>query len=628
MNYRLTSFLLITAIMIYALPATLGARPHSLPMTLDYAMMQSLVLRNYYTGPEATSVVLDEDDGCRKITLSDPRFSEIDGQLAFETKLRVKIGETFFNNCWSPLVWEGYLVLHEEPYINASDWTMSFNVLDSRLLTLKRKPASIAGIVWNLVKENVHGYLAGIKIDLALPVKQLREFLTPLFTQLQSQETITLVKSIQPGTIGITSQGLKINNTIEIPDRFYARPQIVEKQLTEHEIESFISMWEKWDTFLITILLSLLDQPLLDEERQILLDAVLESRYNFVHELNTPVSTHDFVREQFILTWEQIHTIFRRHLSDEADKSLLSYLAFFSASDALRSLDAVGPSLGIEITRDGFTRLIRLLLDDDFPTTTLSMRPNPQLRELLGLKSWDKRQPSTRIQNPGQAVTAALHKLKSAVFCLNCAWASDTGKAGWTREMMSKWICDRPGFDTYLANVRHLLQENALSTIESGRLSEKHEPLFHQMVMATAWQESCFRQYKQDKTGMISYLRSYNNTSVGIMQVNERVWKGIYDIESLRWDIGYNARAGCEILDIYFNRYALRYMKKMGDTSDWSNQKFAGSIYAMYNGGPRHFRKFLSRHEQNRLYKSDRLFKEKFQWVENEKWQQLTKCLF
>jgi soluble lytic murein transglycosylase-like protein len=146
------------------------------------------------------------------------------------------------------------------------------------------------------------------------------------------------------------------------------------------------------------------------------------------------------------------------------------------------------------------------------------------------------------------------------------------------------------------------------------------------MVMATAWQESCLKHYLM-RDEAPAYVRSYNKTSVGLMQINERVWKGIYDINRLRWDIHYNAKAGCEILDIYVNRYALRYMKKIQGADTWPDLKFAGCVYAMYNGGPREFKKFLGRYKAKRLYKSDRLFKQKFEWVKAAAWENLSACM-
>ena len=84
--------------------------------------------------------------------------------------------------------------------------------------------------------------------------------------------------------------------------------------------------------------------------------------------------------------------------------------------------------------------------------------------------------------------------------------------------------------------------------------------MFPKVVLATAWQESCMRQFLIKKKKIV-YLRSSNGSSVGVMQINERVWREIYDIDRLRWNIRYNARAGCEILDLYVTK-SIKNLKK------------------------------------------------------------------
>ena len=108
------------------------------------------------------------------------------------------------------------------------------------------------------------------------------------------------------------------------------------------------------------------------------------------------------------------------------------------------------------------------------------------------------------------------------------------------------------------------------------------------------------------------------------MQINERVWRGLYDHSRLRWDIAYNALAGCEIAELYLRKYALKdsSWRKNGDM-----QLLAQSIYAMYNGGPGEYKKFLARARTGKLYSSDRLFLQKLRWVDQKKWEQIKDCL-
>jgi hypothetical protein len=357
------------------------------------------------------------------------------------------------------------------------------------------------------------------------------------------------------------------------------------------------------------------------------LDTVLETRYAFLEEMSRPAAGTDFVRQQFIDAWEMLHPVFRRHLSDEAASSVISALAFFTASDALKSLDALGPGLGIEITSNGFSRLVRLLITDKLPAMPASEDQNPRLRQLLGLQKWEGLK--TGALAPGIkrfAPFALTGRLVQALGPAQAMASTEEPKLP-SQEAMAQWLFVPPELDDHLKAMLALLNPLSRSVLQKSRLPEKHHPLFQRLVLATAWQETCFRHYIRNRAGGITYLVSYNDTSVGIMQINERVWKGIYDIRRLRWDIQYNAAAGCEILDIYVNRYALRYMKTIKDAQNLSDEMLTGSIYAMYNGGPRQFKKFLARSRNNTLYKSDKLFRQKYHWVNQELWQHLSDCL-
>ena len=109
-----------------------------------------------------------------------------------------------------------------------------------------------------------------------------------------------------------------------------------------------------------------------------------------------------------------------------------------------------------------------------------------------------------------------------------------------------------------------------------------------------------------------------------LMQINERVWRGLYKTDSLRWNIEYNARAGAEILDHYLKDYAL---KKMDPANPLDHDTLGRAVYAMYNGGPGQYKKYLDRQRSGKLYSSDKLFQEKFDWVSAADWGKISKCL-
>ncbi|HXW84484.1 MAG TPA: hypothetical protein VEJ86_08770 [Candidatus Binataceae bacterium] len=94
------------------------------------------------------------------------------------------------------------------------------------------------------------------------------------------------------------------------------------------------------------------------------------------------------------------------------------------------------------------------------------------------------------------------------------------------------------------------------------------------------------------------------------MQVNKHVWRGFYNLDKLRWDVLYNAGAGCEILT-----------QLMGGVIDRSSPQnppsyveVARSTYAAYNGGPGAYKRWR-RHEPEPMRSIDGAFYQKFRAV-------------
>ena len=206
-------------------------------------------------------------------------------------------------------------------------------------------------------------------------------------------------------------------------------------------------------------------------------------------------------------------------------------------------------------------------------------------------------------------------------FFLSPAWAD---KASSSRPKdIRQWIVPAEGIDEYLGRVREVLTQSVEPFLISERIPEVYRKTFSLMVPAVAWQESCFRQFIE-KRGRITYLRSYNGTSVGLMQIHERVWRGIYDLKKLRWNIRYNAAAGCEIITLYMTQYAL---SNWNSSSPMDADILTQAVYAMYNGGPEQYDKYMRRLKSDQLYASDKLFQEKMGWVKNNSWQSINQCL-
>ncbi|MGH7805682.1 MAG: lytic transglycosylase domain-containing protein, partial [Candidatus Binatia bacterium] len=167
------------------------------------------------------------------------------------------------------------------------------------------------------------------------------------------------------------------------------------------------------------------------------------------------------------------------------------------------------------------------------------------------------------------------------------------------------------------------LRSTAGLVAASRQLKGDSGDAFRKLVPATAWQESCWRQFVA-RAGEVTYIRS-SRGSVGIMQVNERVWRGFYDAHRLRWDVSYNARAGAEILEQYFASAQDRM-----PVAEKDSKRLALATYAAYNGGPQQLRRYLdTKRKPSRALARvvDKLFGEKFDAPDGELEAKVSGCL-
>ena len=629
--------LVIVCLMIAA-PMTAGADRVSFPLQIDYKLLRSLVIQSAFTSPGPSAVLEDASDPCRKITISEPRFFVKNAKFQFETRLKVNAGTEFAGKCRLPVVWEGYLVLFQTPRVDRRTWVLSFESQDSELLNTHHDPTKLPDVIWGIIETQVFDYLKRITVNLAPPVSDLKFFLLPLFDEDAADRAEQMLNSLRPGKIATLQEFMTVELSAEA-EKIEKKPgPEVPETISKEDLASFVSTWEAWDAFLVQIFQSLSKKPLSADERRIIFTTLLDTRHRFVQALSEKTSSkRDFVREQFVTAWKQLSPVFRNHLGNEPSKGLLGYLAFFTAADALSGLDQLGPSFGFEISRNGLIRLAKLLGEQGSPIELLYQSDvDPVLRDILGMgapiivtgPAFDVDSigtglpeiEETILPDPDKKEAMGLSRAILSFFVKSC-WAIDNIPDA-EIAAIRQWVLSSDNLEDRLEQIKIMLKEAVDETLKKNTIPASHQPVFLQAASATGWQESCFRQFLEKK-GKITYLLSYNNSSVGMMQVNERVWRGLYDLKHLRWNIRYNARAGCEILEQYFTRYALSDKQARQLDTD----TLASALYAMYNGGPGDFQKFLKRSAAKNYLITDKLFQEKFQWVRKDQWNNITKCL-
>lgn len=590
-----------------------------MPITLDYDFLDALLIQSSYTDPGQTAQLLYEGDGCLELTLKKPRFSGAEDVLTLVSDLYIHVGTPLGDSCLMPHQWNGAIEVSQIPRLDSSSWDLSFETVDTKIYSAEGKPVDSFDLVFDrllpLVNEHMHEF--SIKLD--SPVEDLRTFILPMFTPEARSEANRLLNSIRPGTITVDETKLVVNIHAEATE---VSQSIVHQQaetLSDEEMDEFLDLWETWDSLLVFLVSVLTEQPLSPSEKQQLVDLLLETRYEFVNQINDTSVQRDFVRDQFLRGWELLSSIFRNQLLQNPSQSQLGMLSLLTAVDALKVLDELGPAFGIEISRNGLIRLAKILGGE---SVELHYSPdiNRALQQLFEVgPEPQESSPEPNPLPPPQPETSEYRILEFIESLL--LPAAHAAKLPGLAEI-KRWQAPKSNQQDYLKRVKSLLEFAYTSLVIRRQLPNRMNKIYALMIPAIAWQESCFRQFVV-KDSKLTYLLSYNNSSVGIMQVNERVWRGIYDTQRLRWDIQYNASAGCEIADLYLQKYAV---PKYGEKILSQPETLAHLVYAMYNGGPSQYGKFLERRKSNKLYDSDRLFAQKYDWVKNGQWESAVKC--
>ncbi len=609
------------------LPGNGFCRPVEMPITIDYPFLRALVISAAFTDPQNTAVLVDQAEGCRRVTVSEPQFSPEGGFVRLETRVDIRLGVRPGEKCRFKIHWEGYVSLVLNPRIDPELWRLGFVVVDSQVYDKEHEPARVVGLIWKMIQGRVFDYLSGITVDLGPPVDELKALLPEVLPTQTEERVKRFVDGMHPGQVRVDSDAIRIPILAEL-DETPPVETTAPEALDEAALARLTGQWEDWDIFLVYLLTSLRNAPLAADERETLLTALLEARYAFVQALADGTLTDPFVQDQFVATWAAVSPVFRSQREREnTTGKLLGYLSFFTATDALKSLQAIGPSLGMEISRNGLIRLAGLLSDERAFTWTYGADVDADLRKTLDLGSAPEI-PAEPVVAPMPEDTMILIRLERLFKRLlpggvAACWADDARPSA---EALTRWLVTEANVDTYIPAVQKILDDAAEKAFQAGD-AETQRKFIRMAVLATAWQESCWRQFHVRK-GQVTYLRSYNGTSVGLMQVNERVWRGLYKLDALRWNIRYNAAAGCDIMNLYLNKYVLKKQDKLLRDGQPDPALVARVLYAMYNGGPGEFRKFLARHAKAKYYASDDLFWEKYQWVEAQEWSKVKLCLF
>src|SRR5699024_2126415 len=94
---------------------------------------------------------------------------------------------------------------------------------------------------------------------------------------------------------------------------------------------------QNWDAFLTFVIKHAAAESQLGELRQVLLEILLDARYDIEKALTSPIlEIRDPVRGLFRDTWERLSPILHRLSLDMPHEIAMHYLSFIAAGDALK----------------------------------------------------------------------------------------------------------------------------------------------------------------------------------------------------------------------------------------------------------------------------------------------------
>ena len=523
--------------------------------------------------------VVYREGRCRYLSLEKPRLDAVDGRLRFAGPGSAALGLEILGTCQNAAVWRGSMEFTLAPQTDGAG-RLRLRVVDSRLTDAGADTPAL-GFIWELSKRYVHPRLQQFSYDLGGLRAALLALIRGVAPPEHGAELERALNSLQVLEPRVEAAAIVVPIALELPDDWLtATPATTPAPpLTEAELEALDSALQPWDAFLVYSI----RQVALDGEdsalRKRLFTLLLESRHQLAAILaGEAVTVGDPLRALFIDAWSDLRTILMEaHRDGLLNAPWLNYAVFTDAGDALLALDAAAPGLGMRLTADGLRQLARSLRPaDNADPLVYEWAVDPQLRRLFDVEEIPEPAPARAVPPPAPAPSRSWLELLIRSAHATGPAADDAPAP----RPLDRWIPRRDELGLYEARIGELLAKSAVVELERGKLAAPYDRIFLDLVPTTALIESCWRQYIL-RAGNISYLRS-SASSVGIMQINERVWRGFYDIQRLRWDTAYNVRAGTRILMRYVKDYAIPYAEKSGGADH-----VARAAYAVYNAGPR-----------------------------------------
>lgn len=593
--------LLLTLLAPAVLPAV-DVVPIPLAVDARYLTLQVAGALDINEGGTAELV----QDACNRVTLSDLEVTPGVERVRATVTVRAATGADVMGQCVGPEM-NGVLNFDLLPAVDPGGLAVAFEPSAVEWRAPDGTPALLSMPIRVVAENLVLPRLGSIRVDLSEPLAAL-DALVPDFVETPPGELAARGRIIDLNSVPdalVVSLGIPVSprsSAVEGTEPPLDEAELAEWQRLEDELDGFL-------TVVIAYLAQTVESPRLRLE---LLGVLLDARHDIALALGeNNVFGEDPVRALFVRSWDRL----RPHLAElDVRHDELLFAGFVAGGDLIRALDALGPEYGLEITRDGLRRLARILLAGDAPPafTPLPREVDPGLRALFGFDPvHDDHVPPLAAHPPRR------RWLDFLVPSAHARILDDPAEA-----LLDNLVPRLAELDEYLALVAELLEQEARERLSNGtKIPANYHAQLDPLVRATAWKESCWRQFIAG--GETPRVLTSPVGAVGMMQVNGRVWRGVYDLERLRDNVRYNIAAGTEILEHYLVDYALR---RGEHEHPGGADNLVRATYAAYNGGPSHLGRYRNDDTPGRLRAIDREFWRHYRTMKADGWPEVSSC--
>jgi hypothetical protein len=378
---RLLSTLLLVAA-VAGCPPVAAKTQVVIPLQLDYPLLYELLRSQLFTGPGTSLEVLNDPSGCSEAVMSAPTIAPEQGRLQLTAALAANLGIGAPGSCTRLLTWSGRIRVSGAPEIRQDGTALGFQPDEVLLLDTAGQRVTNDSLQ-AVARAGVRNALERFVVDLRPQLASVGDFLPSVLPRHSREQIEALVATLRVQEIHVREESVDAQISLRVD----ALPPEVgpEGPLSDEELARWEERWQLMDALLVLAVKHYAASTQLQELRDALLDALIESRYRLRDALTeTPTNATDTVRDWFLQSWQSLTPIFRRIALEQPRQEHLLLLSVITAGDALDALDRVGPAVGVEISTDGLRRLARMINSDAAPgVLEYSNDLDPQLRRLF-----------------------------------------------------------------------------------------------------------------------------------------------------------------------------------------------------------------------------------------------------